>query len=109
MVEILSTKIEKIIYKGNLKIPKPNKSKWYVYILLCKDNSLYTGVTNDLTNRMKVHKSGKGSKYVKAKGFDKLLKFQECKNKSDAQKAEYQIKHLPKLEKLNWFIQNKKT
>lgn len=107
MVEIKSTQIEKIIYKGKIKLPKPDKTKWYVYILQCKNNSLYTGVTNNLTKRMKTHESGKGSKYVKAKGFKQLLNFKKCIDKSDAHKTEYQIKQLPKSEKLSWFVQNK--
>ena len=107
MVEIKSTQTEKILYKGKIKIPKLNKDEWYVYILQCKNNSLYTGVTNDLLKRMKTHEEGKGSKYVKAKGFKQLLRFKKCENKSEAHKAEYRIKQLHKSEKLSWFIQNK--
>jgi len=76
---------------------------WYVYILECCDGSFYTGVTNDLNKRMKAHAEGKGSKYVYKKGFKKLLTAKPCKNKSDACKAEYQIKQLPRNEKLSWF------
>jgi predicted GIY-YIG superfamily endonuclease len=54
---------------------------------------------------MTAHESGTGSKYVKAKGFCKLINFKKCESKSDAQKAEHQIKQLPKTEKLNWFHQ----
>jgi len=56
---------------------------------------------------MDTHAKGKGSKYVKAKGFKQLLRFKQCKDKIDAQQKEYQIKQLPKSEKLSWFIQNK--
>jgi putative endonuclease len=76
---------------------------WKVYILECLDGSFYTGVTNDLDKRMAAHKSGKGSKYVKQKGFSCLLAFKDCKDKSDACKCEYFIKTLPKWEKLKWF------
>ena len=76
---------------------------WYVYILECCDGSFYTGVTNDLDKRMKAHSEGKGSKYVYKKGFKKLLLAKPCKDKSDACKAEYQIKQLPRNEKLSWF------
>jgi|APSaa5957512535_1039671.scaffolds.fasta_scaffold12644_4 putative endonuclease len=107
MVEVKSTQTEKTLYKGKIKIPKLNKDDWYVYILQCQNNSLYTGVTNDLHKRMKTHRTGKGSKYVKAKGFKQLLKFKKCKHKSDAHKKEYQIKQLPTSQKLNWFIQNR--
>jgi len=76
---------------------------WFVYILECQDNSFYTGVTNDLGKRMKTQAEGKGSKYIRRKGFKKLLKTKQCKSRSDAQKVEHQIKQLPKWEKLNWF------
>ena len=76
---------------------------WYVYILECCDNSFYTGVTNDVDKRMKAHADGKGSKYVCQKGFKELLATRKCKDKSDACKAECQIKKLPRGQKLDWF------
>ncbi len=79
------------------------EKKWFVYILECQDGSYYTGVSNDLEKRMKIHASGKGSKYVARKGFKYLLASKECLDKSDACKAEYWIKQLPREEKLNWF------
>jgi len=79
------------------------EKSWFVYILECKDGSFYTGVTNDLDKRMKAHAEGKGSRYVCYKGFKCLLKSKECKDKSDAQKSEYQIKQLDRSEKLDWF------
>ena len=76
---------------------------WFVYILECRDGSFYTGVTNDLDKRMKAHAEGKGSKYVRRKGFACLLRSKECVDRSDAQKAECIVKALPKWEKLDWF------
>ena len=76
---------------------------WFVYILECQDGSFYTGVTNDLDKRMKAHAEGKGSKYVAKKGFKQLLRTKECKDRSDAQKAECHIKTLQKWDKLDWF------
>jgi putative endonuclease len=76
---------------------------WLVYILECQDGSFYTGVTNDLEKRMNDHAECKGSKYVMKKGFKQLLKSKECKNRSDAQKAECHIKTLNKWDKLDWF------
>ena len=38
------------------------ESKWTVYLLRCKDNTLYCGITNDLENRLDMHRSGKGAK-----------------------------------------------
>ncbi|MDP3966497.1 MAG: GIY-YIG nuclease family protein, partial [archaeon] len=69
----------------------------------CMDGSFYTGVTNDLKARAKAHATGKGSKYVRKKGFKEVLRFKECENKSQACKYEYEIKKLPRNEKLGWF------
>lgn len=82
------------------------KKTWHVYILECNDSSLYTGITNDITKRMEAHKTGKGSKYVKIKGFKELIKTKSCKNKSQASKYEYTIKRLPKNKKIEWFKLN---
>lgn len=79
------------------------EKKWLVYLLECGDGSFYCGVTNNLDKRMETHKSGKGSKYVARKGFSHLIAWKECKGKSEACKAEYWIKTMPKWEKLNWF------
>ena len=77
---------------------------WYVYILECKDESLYTGITNDLDKRMAAHKSGKGSKYVKWKGFGRLLHSIEVKDRGEAAKLEYEIKKLERNEKITFFV-----
>ena len=79
------------------------KSSWFVYVLECQDGSFYTGVTNDLDKRMKIHAEGKGSKYVRQKRFRKLLRSKECESRSDACKAECEIKKLEKWDKLEWF------
>ena len=79
------------------------EKKWFIYLLECGDGSYYTGVTNDLDKRMKLHAEGKGSKYVYRKGFKKLLFASPCKDKSEACKFEYEIKQLPKNKKQGWF------
>jgi len=76
---------------------------WCVYILECLDNSYYTGITNNLEKRMDAHKSGKGSKYVLAKGFSHLISSKNYPSKSEALKAEYKIKQLSKDKKLGFF------
>ena len=82
---------------------------WFVYILECLDGSFYTGITTDLDKRMIAHRSGNGSKYVKHKGFRQLLHSKACSNRSEASKFEYEIKQLPRNEKLNWFISAQRT
>jgi len=65
---------------------------YYIYILLCRDNSLYTGFTTDIKQRIKEHKEGKGSKYVRSKLPVKLIYSQKYRTKSEALKREMQIK-----------------
>ena len=71
----------------------------YVYILRCKDNSLYTGWCVDLEKRLALHNSGKGAKYTRAKGPCKLVYYEEISDKSEALKREIAIKKLPKAKK----------
>ncbi|HJM15765.1 MAG TPA: GIY-YIG nuclease family protein [SAR86 cluster bacterium] len=73
---------------------------WYVYILECKDNSLYTGITNDLQKRIIAHNSGKGAKYTKARLPVKLIYKEVYKTKSDSLKREFEIKKLKRTEKI---------
>tara|TARA_Y100000310_G_scaffold328540_1_gene396826 strand:- start:1475 stop:1735 length:261 start_codon:yes stop_codon:yes gene_type:complete len=80
---------------------------WYVYILECYDESLYTGITNDLEKRMETHKSGKGSKYVRAKRFKKILHAITVADKSEAAKMEYSIKQLERNDKITFFMKHK--
>jgi len=79
------------------------EKNWYVYILECLDSSYYAGITNNLAKRMTAYKSGKGSKYVQSKGFGHLISSKNYPNKSEALKAEYKIKQLPKNKKLSFF------
>ena len=79
---------------------------WFVYILECHDDSLYTGITNDLEKRMLTHKSGKGSKYVRAKRFKKILHAISVRDKSEAAKMEYQIKQLERNDKITFFMKH---
>lgn len=74
--------------------------KWVVYILKLKDDSLYTGITNNLTKRMTKHKKGKGSKYVRSRLPFQVVYIEECLNKSDALKRELVIKKLTRAKKL---------
>lgn len=73
---------------------------WYVYILECKDKSLYTGVTNDIEGRILKHISGKGAKYTKSRGVKKVVHTEVYESKSEALKREHEIKSLDRLKKL---------
>ncbi|MEF9968667.1 MAG: GIY-YIG nuclease family protein, partial [Longicatena sp.] len=58
----------------------------YVYILECGDGSLYTGWTNDLKHRIKMHEEGNGAKYTRAHLPVKLVYFEEFEDKCEALK-----------------------
>lgn len=72
---------------------------WYVYMLRCRDNSLYTGYTDDVARRAAVHNAGKGAKYTKARLPVSVVYQEECPDKSSALKREYAIKQLTKAQK----------
>ena len=73
--------------------------KNFVYILRCKDDSLYTGWTNDLENRIKMHNEGLGAKYTRGRGPCILVYFETFENKNEALKREYAIKKLTREQK----------
>ena len=74
-------------------------SEYFVYILECKDGSYYTGFAKNLLERMEKHKLGKGSKYVRAKGFKKLRYYEKYSEERLALKRENEIKKLNKKDK----------
>lgn len=67
---------------------------WYVYILRCADNTLYTGITCDLSRRLKQHNTGKGAKYTRGRGPVKLVFAETCSCRSSASKREYVLKQM---------------
>lgn len=73
---------------------------WVVYILLCGDGSLYTGITNDLNKRFDKHEKGKGAKYTRGRGPLECVYVKIMDDKSSALKEEYRIKQLTKKQKL---------
>ena len=75
------------------------KGQPVVYMLRCRDNTLYTGYTDDPERRLAVHNAGKGAKYTKSRLPVNLVYREECPDKSSALKREYAIKRLTKAEK----------
>ena len=72
---------------------------WLVYMLECSDNSIYTGITNNLEERLKKHQSGNGAKYLRGRLPIKLVYKENFINRSEATKREICIKKLSKKEK----------
>jgi len=73
---------------------------YYVYIIECKDGSLYTGITTDVQRRFKEHRLGKGGAYTRSKKVKKILYIEELKTRSKALKREFEIKNLHRDKKL---------
>ncbi len=74
---------------------------YYVYILECSDNTLYTGIAKDVQKRLKEHNtSEKAAKYTRVRRPLKLVYTQELPTRSEALKREYAIKKLKREEKL---------
>lgn len=76
------------------------ENNWTVYLLRCKDDTLYCGITNDLNHRLEMHRTGKGAKYTRGRGPLELVYTDSCQDKSAALKREREIKSLPRQEKL---------
>lgn len=100
---------------GRVRTPAPQHNKkeatkplflyililmWYIYILLCSDNSLYTGISDDPQKRFLVHQQGKGSKYTRSHKPLKILYLEKFQTKSEALKRELEIKSWPRAKKI---------
>ena len=74
--------------------------QWVVYILECGDGTLYTGITDDMERRLRLHAQGRGAKYTRGRGPLTLRYREQCPDHSTALKREAQIKRLARKEKL---------
>ncbi|MEG2421394.1 MAG: GIY-YIG nuclease family protein [Oscillospiraceae bacterium] len=73
---------------------------YWVYMLRCKDGTLYTGTTDDVDRRAKVHNSGKGAKYTRGRTPVVVVYREECPDRSSALRREAAMKKLTRGEKL---------
>ena len=77
----------------------PASSPWYIYILQCADNTLYTGVATDVSARLATHNAGKGAKYTRGR-LPAILQYQEsAANRSAALQREHAIKKMRAADK----------
>lgn len=74
---------------------------YYVYLLQCADDSIYTGTTNNIQERLKRHKDGSGSRYTRAKIAVRMVYTEEQPSRSAALKREAEIKSWTRQKKLN--------
>lgn len=78
-------------------------ARFFAYIVQCRDGTLYTGFTTDVGRRVRTHNRGKGAKYTRSRLPVALVWFKEFSSKSEAMRAEYQIKQLTRKEKIKLF------
>lgn len=79
------------------------EKKYYTYILLTENNTLYCGYTDDVEKRFQAHLEGKGAKYTRANKPIKIVYQKEFASKSEAMKEEARIKKLKHKEKFKLF------
>lgn len=72
---------------------------FYVYLLRCADNSLYTGYTTDVERRLRQHNDGRGAKYTRSRRPVELVLQESYETQTEAMQREYEIKQLPKAGK----------
>lgn len=74
--------------------------KYYVYIILCENGALYTGIATDVERRFREHEAGKGSAYTRANKPVKVLYKEEFSNRGEALRREAEIKSWQRKKKL---------
>lgn len=80
--------------------PKKRREKWFLYILKCADQSLYTGITKDLERRFKMHAEGKAARYTRTRRPLEIIYKEICRTRTEALVRECAVKALPKAKKL---------
>jgi putative endonuclease len=78
--------------------PQPQQP-WFLYILRCRNNTFYTGVTKDLERRLKMHNNGKASRYTRARRPVRMIYQELCGTRVQALVRECQVKELSRKEK----------
>jgi predicted GIY-YIG superfamily endonuclease len=83
--------------------------RWYLYLVECRDGTLYTGITNNLHRRLSEHNNGTASRYTRSRLPVKLIYRERCPNKSSALKKEYEMKSLSRKEKEEYINKQSKN
>lgn len=72
---------------------------WHVYIILCTDDTLYTGITTEMERRLRQHANGRGAKYFRGRQPKELLYLESGHDRSTASKREHAIKAMRRADK----------
>jgi len=85
---------------GVLSVTGKMRPDWYVYMVRCADDSLYTGIAIDVPARIAAHNAGKGARYTRSR-VPVVLTYQElAADRASASRREYALKQLSRREKL---------
>lgn len=74
---------------------------WLVYIIRCSDNTLYTGITNNLERRLSQHATQRGAKYFRGRQPEEIVYVENGHDRSSASRREAEIKRLERTEKMS--------
>lgn len=77
----------------------PSGPRWFVYIALCADETIYVGIARDVVRRLEAHNAGRGARYTRGRGPLRVLATRRCPTKGDALRLEMALKRLPRVEK----------
>lgn len=92
--------LERVAFTKLSNMEEKQEQSHFMYVLICADETLYTGYTTDVEARVEKHNSGKGAKYTAARRPVELLAAAQFETKHEAMSAEYHFKQLSRSEKL---------
>lgn len=100
MLKVMQEK-EAVLKKKRKRRAKPAEQEkpWSLYMLECSDGSFYTGVTNDLERRFKMHMSGRASRYTRTRLPVEMIYQEPCGTRTEALVRECAVKSFPKKKK----------
>lgn len=87
-------------YNASMADPRP----WFLYLLLCRNGSLYAGISNDVEARYRAHAAGRGARYTRANPPLRLLGSRAYPDRAAASRAEWALKRLPRGRKLAFLL-----
>ena len=101
MGELKTESLEEIkrISQADYSRDKSSDRIWWVYVLKCRNNYLYIGLTNNIERRLREHEQGMGSKFVRSQRPFELVKTIPCKDAGEARSLEYNLKRLKRSRK----------
>ena len=82
------------------------EATWWLYLIECHDGSLYAGITNDVEARYVAHAEGRGARYTRSHPPLRLVGARPYANRSEAARAEWEIKQLPRHRKIGFLALN---